>query len=263
MTAHVFKMENCLCYYSGIELLQIKEETEEQPRFGLVRWRRFYQNPPNAPSLLYKMFFEPEDIGDSFLMWMDEKQINICCPKLLERFLEGKVSNRLGPPSAGNEDDKATEEEMKADVISLVERCDKILDRFKSTGALGNSMTMFTNNLAILAAYAKVPELSQCLLDSGVVKLLADALLNSYREDEVHKNASKVLQSLVSNVYYNKSTDIILQLTNVISDAPEDEYLGLFEGVSLTVVDLFASTVGKDGCPGLEQMAYCEVLDNL
>ena len=259
MTSHVFRMDKGLCY-SGNELFQIKEQTEEHPRLGLVRWKLYFQSPASIEPLSFQVFFEPSNIRESFLMWMDEDQIRACCPKLLDRFLEGNISV-LGPGSEKDEQDKATEEDMKADVISLVERCDKVLERYKSADMQGNSMAMFTNNVAILAAYAKVPELVQCLLDSGVVKLLADALLNSYREDEMHKNASEVLHALVSHgsIHDNRSTDIILQLINVISETPEDEYLCLFEGVSLTVVDLFASTVGNNRCPGLEQMAYCEV----
>ena len=260
MTSHVFKMDKGLCY-SGNELFQVKEQTEEQPRLGLVRWKLYFQSPPSMEPLSFQVFFEPSNIRESFPMWMDEKQIRACCPKLLDKFLEGKVSEPGYPGVEKDGEDKATEEEMKADVISLVERCDKVLERYKSPNLQGNSMTMLTNNVAILAAYAKVPELVQCLLDSGVVKLLADALLNSYREDEMHKNASEVLNALVSHgcVHDSKSTDIILQLITVISHTPADEYLCLFEGVSLTVVDLFASTVGHNRCPGLEQMAYCEV----
>ena len=55
---------------------------------------------------------------------MEEKQITACCPKLLERFLEGKIAKH-GLPLKGNEEDKTMEEEIKADVISLVERCNR------------------------------------------------------------------------------------------------------------------------------------------
>lgn len=261
MTSHVFTMEGRVCY-SGDELFQIKEQTEEHPRLGLVRWKKFYQSPPNTIPVPFKIYFEPADIRDTFLIWMDEKQISACCPKLLEDFLEGKIS-KLGPPSVGDEEDKVTEKEMKSDVTSLVKRCGKVLERYKSAEDTGNAMTMFANNIAILEAYAKVPELLQCLLDSGVVQLLADALLNSYREDGMHENTSKVLYALVSHVYSKKSANIILQLINVISDSLEDENLETlchFEGVTLTMVDLFASTVRKDCCPCLEQMSYCEVI---
>lgn len=250
-------MDGGVCY-SGDELFQVKEQTEERPRLGLVRWKKFREIPPNTIPVPFKIYIEPANIRDTFLIWMDEKQIRASCPKLLDRFLEGKLS-KLGPPSEEDEQDKVTEEEMKADVISLVERCNKILERSKSGNVHVNSMAMFTNNVTVLAAYAKVPELLQCLLDSGVVKLLADALLNSYREDEMHDKSSQVLRALVSHIYNNKSTDVILQLINVISGTPEDEYLGMFEGVTLTVVELFASTVWKDRCPNLEQMAYREV----
>jgi len=255
-------MEGRVCY-SGDELFQINEQTEEHSRLGLVRWKKSYQSPPNTIAVPFKAYFEPADIRDTFLIWMNKEQISACCPKLLEDFLEGKIS-KLGPPSVGDEEDKATEEEMKSDVISLVERCGKVLERYKSPEDAGNAMTMFANNIAILEAYAKVPELLQCLLDSGIVQMLADALMNSFREDGMHENASKVLHALVSHVYSKKSTDIILKLVNVISDFLEDENLETlchFEGVTLTVVDLFASTVRKDRCPCLEQMSYCEVMN--
>lgn len=264
MTSNVFKLDGGICY-AGHELFQVKEETEEQPRLGLVGWTNRHI-ASNAISLSLRGHFEPANIKDMFLIWMDEKQIKSSCPQLLERFLEGRTTSRTVPPSKEDED-KATEEEMKADAISLVERCKKVLERYKSPETHGNNaMIMLTNNIAVLAAYAKVPELSQCLLDSGVVQLLADALMNSYREEELHENASKVLHALVSHMCSNKSAEIILQLINVISDSFEEDdlmMLSLFEGVTLTVVELFASTVKKDCCPSLEQMTYSEVFNKL
>jgi len=153
------------------------------------------------------------------------------------------------------------EEEMKADVISLVERCNRGVKRYKAPDS-AYSMPMFTSNLAILAAYAEVPELLQCMLDAGVVKLLADTLLSAYRENEMHQNSSKVLHALVSHRYDNKPTEIILQLINVISNSVEDDDLDMnlfFEEVTLTIVDLFASTVKKESCSSLEQMPCSEV----
>ena len=263
MTSLIFKTDGGLCY-SGDELFQIREQTEEQPRLGLVLWKRYqrcavHSALPGNSSGSPVCRLESSDIRDSFLIWMDEGQIAACCPKLLD-FLEGKVAKR-GPPIRRDEEDKAMEEEMKADVISLVERCDKVLERYKTADSI-YSMAMFTSSLAILAAYAEVPELLQCMLEAGVVKLLADALLSAYREEEMHQNSSKVLHALVSHRYDNKPTDIILQLINVFSDSVEDDDLDMnlfFEEATLTVVDLFASTVKKDSCPSLEQMPCSEV----
>ena len=255
--SYIFKMDGGYCY-AGNELVQIKEQTEEHPRLGLVGWKRFNVNQRMPYSL--QVFFELANITNSFLLWMDEKQIaSNCPPKILELFLEGKVS-KLGPPSKGDED-KAMEEEMKVDVVSLVERCDKLLERYKE-GETGDSLTaMFSNNMAILAAYAKVPELLQCLLDSGVVRTLAEAMLNTCRDEDVHENSSQVLQALVSHNYDMKSTDVILQLVNVISELIEEDEIGLqFEGVTLSVIELFASTVKMDCSPTLEQMPCSEVL---
>ena len=246
---------NC---YAGNELVQIKEQTEEHPKLGLVGWKRFNVNERMPHSL--QAFFELANTTNSFMLWMDEKQIaSSCPPKILELFLEGKVS-KLGPSSKQDED-KAMEEEMKVDVVSLVERCDKLLERYKENEiAQDSQMTMFSNNMAILAAYAKVPELIQCLLDSGVVKTLAEAMLNTFRDEDLHENSSQVLHALVSHNYDIKSTDIILQLVNVISELIEDDEIGLqFEGVTLSIIELFASTVKVDSTPSLEQMPHSEV----
>ena len=258
-TSCTFKMDGGHCY-TGSELVQIKEQTEEQPKLGLVRWKRFSVNQrgPHA----FQSFLQPADIRNSFLIWMDEQQIATnCLPKLLERFLEGKVS-KVSPPLKGEKEDETIEEEMKVDVVSLVERCDKLLERYKE-GELGERhMTMFSNNVGVLAAYAKVPELLQCLLDSGVVRILADTMLNTFTDEDIHENSSKVLHALVS---HNKPTDIILQLINVISElVEEDDDMGClqFEGVTLTVIDLFASTVKMNCCPTLEQLPYSEVLNH-
>ena len=70
----------------------------------------------------------------------------------------------------------------------------------------------------------------------------------------------------MSHVHDNKSTDIILELIDVIADAVKDEDLDvhpLFEGVTLTVVELFASTVKKGICSSLEQMPHSEVLNDI
>lgn len=255
--SYIFKMDGGHCY-AGSELVQIREQTEEHPRLGLVGWKRFNVNQRIPHSL--QVFFELANITNSFLLWMDEKQIATNCPpKILELFLEGKVS-KLSSPSKGDED-KAMEEEMKVDVVSLVERCDKLLERYKE-GELGDRhMTMFSNNMAILAAYAKVPELLKCLLDSGVVRTLAEAMLNTFRDEDIHENSSQVLHALVSHNYDIKSTDIILQLVDVISEIIEEDEIGLqFEAVTLTVVELFASTVNMDCTPTLQQMPHSEVL---
>ena len=266
MTSHIFKTDGGLCY-SGDELFQIREPTEEKPGLGLVRWRRCqscalrgaFQANSSGPHRL-----ESSDIRDSFLIWMDEKQIAACCPKLLERFLEGRIAKRC-PPLKGKEEEMALVEEMKANVISLVERCDEVLKRFKTADSAYSMRTLplFTSNLAILTAYAEVPELLQCMLDAGVVKLLADTmLLSAYREDKMHENSRKVLHALVSHPYDNMPSEIILQLINVISNSVEDDDLDMnlsFPEVTLTVVYLFASTVKKDSCSSLEQMPCSEV----
>ena len=61
--------------------------------------------------------------------------------------------------------------------------------------------------------------------------------------------------------YYVLSTDIFLQIMDVISKTLEsDENLDvLFEAVTLTIVELYASTVKKDRCPNMEQMRFSEV----
>ena len=257
-TSHVFKMDGGHCY-SGNELFQVREQTEQQPRLGLIRWRKYAMNQCGAHS--YQVFLNPADIRNLFLIWMDEKQIATCCPKLSERFLEGKIS-KLGPQLKGDKEGEAMKEEMKIDVKALVERCDNVLESYKNGELADYAMTMFANNVAVLAAYAKVPQLLQCLLDSGVVKLLADAMLNCFRDEDVHENSSQVLHALVSHNYDNKSADIILQFMNFITDCVENDDMPIclqFEGVTLTIVDLFASTIKIDCCPSLEQIPYPEV----
>ena len=254
------KVDGNFCF-SGCQLLQIKERAGGQPKLGLVCWRKIPLDMETFLASCDDLF----SIRSCFSMWMDEKEIRAWCPRVLSEFLAGETTReRRQWTYEGDEEEQAMVETMRADVISLVERCRSALQKTKRGMPYQNkAAALLDNNTAILAAYAKVPELSTCLLKSGVVDLLADIMLLKYREYASHKNSGEALRSLVKHPCID-STEVILKLLDSIRQLmDESENLNdvrpHFEELTLTVMELFASTVNEDCCHTLKEVSYTEV----
>ena len=254
------KVDGNFCF-SGCQLLQIKERAGGQPKLGLVCWRKIPLDMETFLASCNDLF----SIRSCFSMWMDEKEIRACCPRVLSEFLAGETTReRRQWTYEGDEEEQAMVETMRADVVSLVERCRSALQKTKRGMPYQNkAAALLDNNTAILAAYAKVPELSTCLLKSGVVDLLADIMLLKYREYASHKNSGEALRSLVKHPCID-STEVILKLLDSIrqlmdeSENPND-VRPHFEELTLTIMELFASTVNEDCCHTLKEVSYTEV----
>jgi len=256
------KLDGNFCF-SGCQLLQIKERAGELTKLGLVCWRKI---PLDMATFIANCedFFS---MRSCFSVWMNEKEIRACCPRLLSDFLTGvtlPTKQRRQFAYEGDEEERAMVETMRADVISLIERCRNALQKTKRGMPYQNkAAVLLDNNTAILAAYAKVPELSTCLLKSGVVELLADVMLLKYREYASHKNSGEALRSLVKHPCVD-STELILSLLDNIrllmdgSENPDDSR-SHFEELTLTIMELFASTVDEGCCHTLEEISFAEV----
>ncbi|KAM3930738.1 cullin-9-like [Leptodactylus fuscus] len=173
---------------------------------------------------------QAENKSSNILMWMSAEEVYSNCPTLLEK--EKPEGPGVPEEKTSRPPDDGALQEMTEDVHKLVQRAARQMSH-----SCGPDSPVF-NTIHVLSAYASIGSLVGVFKETGTLDLLMKMLCNS--EEQIRKNASKILRTLVSHDAGSRA-HIFLYLSQQDGIEQHMDFESRF-----TLLQLFAETTSSE-----------------